>query len=250
MAQQDLLTSLAHTLCSYPLSDNIVVLSGVTQKDVLLVAHACAMVPGIGLILVDDREDRLAEAKASLVSRNPAVKNAVHTFAAENMDQDRVASIFATIRSEFGDPKGLILGNGSRPCRRRLLEYSASRSILNFTAEDMMTFLDFNDHHKKGLTRSFLAHGSNGDKTIINISSVVDMFSAPLVSENERALGLLVAHVKRNDDYWKFTAQGLPGNCTATQLFKSTSVEHNWTLNSGRSGLLRSPSYNNYLTST
>jgi len=64
-----------------------------------------------------------------------------------------------------------------------------------------MTFLDFNDYYKKGLTRSFLAYSSNRDKTIINISSVLDIFSAPLISENERALRFLVIYIKRNNDY-------------------------------------------------
>ena len=249
MAQQYLLAIMARTLCSYPLSGNIVVLSGVTQGDILTIALACTMVPDIVLVLVDDREDRLAEAKASIVSQNPAMEKVVHTFAAGNMDQDRVGSIFVTIQSRYGIPKGLIIGNASRRSRTRLLEYSATRSIRDSTADDMITFLDCNDDHKRGLVRNFLGSGSNQGKTIINISRVTNTFIASLLSEKETSLGLLFAHIQRNEDCWEVTAQGSPGNYTSTRLFKSASERHNYILESGRFGIFKSSSCYNHLTS-
>ena len=233
MAEQNLVLSFTaqifRVLCSYPISGKTVLLSGAARGHGLAIAQACVMATASHLILVGPNHTDLAEAKAFLEStmEDPIKQTVVHTYFSQDVDQDRIASIFFAVRSELGTPDVLILGNACPAPDKPIFEYNA---------DDIDTCLDLNAKGKKAFIQNFLAPGTKKRKILINVSISAGAQNTIWRGRDWNAMQLL-AHGNEEGGKWAFTVYDLLSDLISTQKIGGALIRRGQALDDSRSAI-------------
>lgn len=242
MPQYDLIdsfrTRIYGILSSYHIAGKIVVMNEGMHGVGIAIAQACVMVRVAHVVLVDSNESRLARAK-DCVDRTIdelSARTVVHTFTAENMDQERITSIFFALRSTIGIPDALILRNGSRIHDNTILEYTANKSVLRYTTEDIQRCLYFNESSKVAFIQNLLAPGTKKRKTLINLA-VVEGYKDREAEDGD--VRHFFAHARKFYGDWAYTVHEFFINKISAQLLRGATNGAGWVWDDGGYATLR-----------
>jgi len=203
MAQQAISQSFVieiyKSLRSYPVAAKIAVVNGGVRGLGVAMAQACVMAKMAHIVLVDVDEKclRAVKSQLELTMNEFNARTKIHTCAASEMEPERIASIFFSIRYKIGIPDLLLLG---------YKQAAIDKPVLEYTTDDVSKCFDLDDKTRKSFVYNFLAPGTKQRKSLITVAVVRDTETG---SKKHNTVTHFLAHAKtHNGDTW-FTVHDL-----------------------------------------